>query len=206
MIKTQLIPGFFMSPVAIGDTVVYVSDPTLFSSTAPFDIGSGGEIMRVTAISSVSPRNAFTVTRAVFGVATAHQTSDPVWQVMSDFMLALFCGLLPGGVGATGTPLTGLVNAIPTGNTSNCVDPTSGDVTVQLQNGAADGETKNFLIINSSAHDLIVTSSSDNILSFANGGTPMGKTKGLKYNGISLIITFTWVAAANNAVGAWVTG
>lgn len=110
-----------------------------------------------------------------------------------------------GGIGPTGTPLTGATNAIATGNTSNSLDPTTANVGVQLQNGASDGENKNFVIVKSNAHDVVFTSPSDNIISLGNGGVPVGFSTPFKANGRGATITLTWVQAEISGAGAWVT-
>lgn len=110
-----------------------------------------------------------------------------------------------GGIGPTGAPLTGATNLIPQGNTTDGIDPTSANVGIQLVNGATDGETKNFVIVNSSAHDAVFTSPSNNIISASNGGSPVGLAFPFKVNGRGVTITLTWVQAELGGLGAWVT-
>jgi hypothetical protein len=125
-------------------------------------------------------------------VATSGQVVPLQADIFGNLLVSILGAAGPnggGGIGPTGAALSGLTNPIA----------------VQLQNGVTDSETKNFVLINSSANSPAFTSPSDNIIP-GGTGNPVGLTESFRANGRGTIVTFVRVKAELSNAGAWVTG
>ena len=97
-----------------------------------------------------------------------------------------------------GSPYT-----LPTGNTPRAVNLTSGNVQVNVVNGASDGETKRFV-----STSLTNPLSSNTFVIFAQAGNLYaGTNDGVASTSVNFTgqfdVTMTWIAAANNNAGGW---